>query len=90
LFSAIPVPDPNYKMERIILEGGIPSPVNPPSGCKFHTRCSECMERCKYVEPEYREVNPGRFCACHLYNTDEMNKEVDEKVRQQKGFVTEK
>ena len=80
LFSAIPVPDPNYKMERIILEGSIPSPANPPKGCKFHTRCSECMEKCKYVEPEYKEVKEGHFCACHLYNTEEENKAVDEKV----------
>lgn len=68
LFSAIPIPDPNVKMDRIILEGSIPSPANPPSGCKFHTRCSECMEICKTDAPEYREVRPGHFCACHLYN----------------------
>lgn len=80
LFSAIPVPDPNYKMDRIILEGSIPSPANPPSGCKFHTRCSECMEKCKYVSPEYKEINKGHFCACHLYNTEEENKAVEEKV----------
>ncbi len=66
LFSAIPMPDPDYKMERIILEGSIPSPANPPKGCKFHTRCRDCMEICKTVEPEYREVEPGHFCACHL------------------------
>jgi len=80
LFSAIPIPDPNVKMERIILEGSIPSPANPPSGCKFHTRCSECMEMCKYVAPEYREIREGHHCACHLYNTEEMNKEVLAKV----------
>lgn len=68
LFSAIPVPDPNYKMERIILDGSIPSPANPPSGCKFHTRCSECKEKCKTEAPEYREVKPGHFVACHLYD----------------------
>ncbi len=68
LFSAIPVPDPDYKMDRIILEGSIPSPANPPAGCKFHTRCSECMEKCKTVAPEYREVKPGHFVACHLYD----------------------
>ena len=89
LFSAIPVPDPNYKMDRIILEGSIPSPANPPKGCKFHTRCSECMEKCKYVNPEYREVKPGRYCACHLYNTDEMNKEVDKKVEEAKKAEAE-
>ena len=89
LFSAIPVPDPNYKMDRIILEGSIPSPANPPKGCKFHTRCSECMEKCKYVNPEYREVKPGRYCACHLYNTDEMNKEVDKKMEEAKKTEAE-
>ncbi|MBO7700259.1 MAG: ABC transporter ATP-binding protein [Eubacteriaceae bacterium] len=66
LFSAIPVPDPDTKMKRIILEGSIPSPANPPSGCKFHTRCRFCTDRCKVEEPEYREVKPGHFCACHL------------------------
>ncbi len=77
LFSAIPIPDPDYKMERIVLEGSIPSPANPPSGCKFHTRCKECMEMCKHCEPEYREVEEGHFVACHLYNTPEMNAEYE-------------
>lgn len=84
LFSAIPVPDPDYKMERIILEGSIPSPANPPSGCKFHTRCKECMEKCKYVAPEYREVEEGHFAACHLYNTPEMNQKVEEQMKEAK------
>ncbi len=77
LFSAIPIPDPDYKMERIVLEGNIPSPANPPSGCKFHTRCKECMEMCKHCVPEYREVEDGHFVACHLYNTPEMNAEYE-------------
>ncbi len=68
LFSAIPMPDPDYKMERVILEGSIPSPADPPCGCKFHTRCRECMEICKDTIPEYREVEKGHYCACHLYN----------------------
>ncbi len=68
LFSAIPMPDPDFKMERIILEGGIPSPANPPNGCKFHTRCRDCMEICKSIAPEFREIEAGHFCACHLYN----------------------
>ena len=76
LFSAIPVPDPDYKMERIILEGSIPSPANPPSGCKFHTRCRKCMEICKYVQPDFKELEPEHFCACHLYNTPERNEEL--------------
>ncbi len=75
LFSAIPVPDPNYQMERIKLQGSIPSPANPPSGCKFHTRCSECMEICKTCIPKYREVEEGHFVACHLYNTPELEAE---------------
>lgn len=82
LFSAIPIPDPDAKMDRIILEGSIPSPANPPKGCKFHTRCSECMEKCKCVAPEYREVKEGHFVACHLYNTEEMNREVDAKMKE--------
>ena len=77
LFSAIPIPDPDYKMDRIVLEGSIPSPANPPSGCKFHTRCSECMEMCKHCAPEYREVEEGHYVACHLYNTPEMNAEFE-------------
>ncbi len=74
LFSAIPVPDPDFHMERIILEGSIPSPANPPKGCKFHTRCRKCMEICKFVAPEFKEVESEHFCACHLFNTDEENK----------------
>ena len=68
LFSAIPIPDPDAKIDRIILKGSIPSPANPPKGCKFHTRCENCMEVCKYAPPEWLEVEPGHFCACHLYD----------------------
>ena len=68
LFSAIPIPDPDAKMNRIVLEGSIPSPANPPAGCKFHTRCANCMEQCKTVAPEWKGVRPGHFCACHLYD----------------------
>lgn len=70
LFSAIPVPDPNAKMNRIVLEGSIPSPANPPSGCKFHTRCKNCMEKCKTVAPEPKEVEPGHYVVCHLYDNE--------------------
>ena len=70
LFSAVPVPDPNVKMNRIILKGDIPSPANPPKGCKFHTRCNKCMDICKEVAPKYKEYEPNHFCACHLYNQD--------------------
>lgn len=71
LFSAVPVPDPHTKMNRVILKGDIPSPVNPPKGCKFHTRCDKCMEICKHVAPTYKEIEPQHFCACHLYDTPE-------------------
>ena len=68
LFSAIPVPDPTAKMNRIILEGSIPSPANPPSGCKFHTRCPYATERCKQEIPEQKEIEPGHFVTCHLFD----------------------
>ena len=69
LFSAIPMPDPAVKTDRIILKGSIPSPANPPSGCKFHTRCAHCMEICREQAPAWQEVEKGHFCACHLLNT---------------------
>lgn len=69
LFSAIPVPDPSKKMNRIILKGAIPSPANPPPGCKFHTRCSSCMDICKKAAPEAKEIHPGHYVLCHLYNS---------------------
>ena len=68
LFSAIPVPDPNARMNRIVLEGSIPSPANPPSGCKFHTRCPYATERCKQEVPVQREVEPGHYVVCHLFD----------------------
>ena len=68
LLSAIPVPDPDVKMNRIVLEGDLPSPANPPVGCKFHTRCNKCFERCKNEAPKFNEVEPGHFVACHLYD----------------------
>ena len=67
LFSAIPVPDPTVKMKRIVLEGSIPSPANPPEGCKFHTRCAQCMEKCKHEVPVQKEIEPGHFVVCHLF-----------------------
>lgn len=68
LFSAIPVPDPDYKGQRIILEGSMPSPADPPSGCRFHTRCPQAIKGlCEREEPAWQEVKPGHFCACHLY-----------------------
>lgn len=71
LFSAIPMPDPAHKMDRVVLQGGIPSPADPPKGCKFHTRCPHCMDICTYNVPQWREVEPDHFCACHLYNAKE-------------------
>ncbi|MBP3900281.1 MAG: ATP-binding cassette domain-containing protein [Blautia sp.] len=68
LFSAIPIPDPKAGMSRIVLEGSIPSPANPPSGCKFHTRCKYCTERCKTEVPVQKEVEKGHFVVCHLYD----------------------
>ena len=66
LMSAVPVADPNVEMDRIPLAGEIPNPANPPSGCYFHTRCRYCKEKCKEAMPEYREVEPGHFVACHF------------------------
>ena len=68
LFSAIPMPDPDLKRNRIILEGSIPSPANPPKGCKFHTRCSRCMECCKTEEPKAKDMGNGHVVKCHLYD----------------------
>ena len=66
LMSAIPVPDPTRKRERIILTGDLPSPSNPPSGCKFRTRCPMACEKCAKEAPEYRDVGGGHYVACHL------------------------
>ena len=68
LFSAIPMPDPDIKKERVLLQGDIPSPANPPKGCKFHTRCSQCMGICKEKEPQAKDMGNGHVVRCHLYN----------------------
>lgn len=85
LFSAVPVPNPDAKMERIILSGDIPSPANPPKGCKFHTRCKECMSVCKMLEPKYIEHTKNHFVACHLYNEKVMNNlaKYDEELKRE-------
>ena len=70
LFSAVPNPDPTVKMERIKLEGDIPSPANPPKGCRFHTRCPYAKEICKHVPPVYKEYEEGHFAACHLLDKE--------------------
>lgn len=66
LMSAIPVPDPKLKRERIILKGDVPSPLHPPKGCRFHPRCPVAIERCSQEEPEFKEVVPGHSVACWL------------------------
>jgi oligopeptide transport system ATP-binding protein len=66
LLSAIPVPDPSHKGSRIILEGDVPTPINPPKGCRFHTRCKHKMDICEKVEPEFKDVGGEHFVACHL------------------------
>lgn len=69
LLSAAPIPDPTIKRQRIILEGSIPSPANPPSGCKFHTRCRKFMQgTCDTIVPTAREIEPGHVVVCHLFN----------------------
>jgi len=67
LLSAVPVPDPTSKSKRIILEGDVPSPVNPPTGCTFHPRCSHAMDICSQQEPLFKEYEKDHFTACHLY-----------------------
>lgn len=64
LLSAIPVPDPRQKRERIILKGDVPTPINPPSGCRFRTRCPMAIDECARVVPELREITPGHLAAC--------------------------
>jgi oligopeptide/dipeptide ABC transporter ATP-binding protein len=66
LLSAVPVPDPQSRRKRIILAGDVPSPVNPPPGCRFHTRCPLAEARCRVEVPAMKEVAPGHFAACHL------------------------
>lgn len=70
LLSAVPVPDPDIEMDRTILEGDLPSPANPPVGCKFNTRCPECMDICKNEQPELRLLKNGHKIACHLYDKE--------------------
>jgi oligopeptide/dipeptide ABC transporter ATP-binding protein len=66
LMSAIPIPDPTIRRERIVLSGDVPSPLDPPPGCRFHTRCPKVMDVCSVEEPAFREVGSGHFAACHL------------------------
>ncbi len=87
LLSAVPVPDPHYKSNRIILQGDIPSPINPPKGCKFHTRCNKCMEECKYVVPALNDTGDGHFVACHLYLSQEEMAQVAQQTQQIKEEI---
>lgn len=66
LLSAVPIPDPTIKRNKIILQGDVPSPINPPSGCHFHTRCPYVEERCRVEEPKLKEISPGHTVCCHL------------------------
>jgi peptide/nickel transport system ATP-binding protein/oligopeptide transport system ATP-binding protein len=65
LLSSIPVPNPELKRERIILKGDVPSPINPPKGCRFHTRCPFATEKCKLEEPDLRELDTNHMVSCH-------------------------
>jgi len=66
LLSAVPIPDPDAKRKRIVLQGDVPNPMRPPAGCHFHPRCPHAMERCRVEAPLLREIGPGRMAACHL------------------------
>lgn len=88
LFSAIPIPDPDVKINRVILKGSLPSPANPPAGCKFHTRCEKCMDICRCAVPEWSEVEPGHWCACHLYNNPEQQARAEEALKEAKANGT--
>lgn len=71
LLSSVPIPDPDYKGEDVVLEGDVPNPANPPSGCPFHTRCPLAFDACKTTRPEFKEVSGGHFVACHLQDGKE-------------------
>ncbi len=66
LLEAVPVPNPTMRKQRRLLAGDVPSPIDPPSGCRFHTRCPYVEERCKREEPPLQEISPGHWAACHL------------------------
>lgn len=68
LTSAIPIPDPHRQKQRIVLQGNVPNPADPPKGCPFHERCVHCMEKCKTEKPIFKQAAPGHFVSCHLYD----------------------
>jgi oligopeptide transport system ATP-binding protein len=69
LLAAIPKPDPSLRTKRMMLQGDVPSPIKPPSGCRFHTRCPHAQARCSAEEPQLREAAPGHRVACHFFET---------------------
>jgi oligopeptide/dipeptide ABC transporter ATP-binding protein len=75
LLSAIPIPDPDGQQKRIVLEGDVPSPMSPPSGCRFRTRCPQAVDVCSKLVPEMREIKPDHWAACHLYNDGQTTQE---------------
>jgi peptide/nickel transport system ATP-binding protein/oligopeptide transport system ATP-binding protein len=87
LMSAIPVPDPTIKRQRILLEGDVPSPLNPPTGCRFHTRCPIAFDRCPVEEPVFRDYGGGHYAACHWLETGEhgASKLTAENIAARKG-----
>jgi len=70
LLSAVPIPDPNIQRKRIVMEGTIASALNPPEGCKFHTRCPKCMEICKKEAPKRYQIDEAHYVLCHLYDNN--------------------
>nr|WP_230199508.1 oligopeptide/dipeptide ABC transporter ATP-binding protein [Bacillus testis] len=87
LLSAVPIPDPDKEeqRERIILKGEIPSPIDPPSGCTFRTRCRYSMEACATMAPRFQEVGQGHYAACHLYDSDVVDAGKRQKILAVKG-----
>lgn len=87
LFSAVPVPDPDFKMNRIILEGDIPSPANPPKGCKFHTRCHDCRKACENKQPEYIGFDDSNhYVCCNLFDKNiDLDKDYSEQLSEEEN-----
>ena len=90
LMSAIPVPDPTYRRQRIILEGDVPSPLNPPPGCRFHTRCPIAFDLCSQQEPPFKDYGGGHYAACHWLETGDQgaSKLTPDNIAAKKGRDT--